>query len=235
MAVNRPVETAPRPRTNWAAAIVGIVILAVVGGWAYVSTRPKPAAVVRRDIVGLIPVNGEVIAPPSARADVMSPYRAPVDKVETSVGARVHRGDVLVVLSFPDIQAAVEQARVSVKSAETAYANAAKQYDDAIRAAMKQSQPTSPPSSTQTNPDQPGGDTGAPTVQATPVPKQIPLPSTAVRGAWSGRFGLRRLPSRPRNGLPAPAAYGRRGSHRSPSERAGGPQSWNRSCHGNRR
>src|SRR2546421_2560274 len=170
MSVNRPVETAPRPRTNWAAAIVGIVILAVVGGWAYVSTRPKPAAVVRRDIVGLIPVNGEVIAPPSARADVMSPYRAPVDKVETSVGARVHRGDVLVVLSFPDIQAAVEQARVSVKSAETAYANAAKQYDDAIRAAMKQSWPTSPPSSTQTNPDQPGGDTGAPAVQATPVP-----------------------------------------------------------------
>src|SRR5205085_531288 len=130
---------AAAPRRNWAWAVVLIIILAAVGIWAYYSTRPQPAQVVVRDIQGFVPLSGQIITPPSARADVPAPYRAPVDRVETSVGKYVNRGDVLVRLNLPDVQAAVAQAKANLSAAETAYANARKQYDSAaISAAQPQ-------------------------------------------------------------------------------------------------
>ena len=174
MATDRPVAViAPPRRTNWAGAIVALIIVAAVGGWAYVSTRPKPAKVEQRDIVGLIPLNGEVIAPPSARADVYSPYRAPVDKVETSVGSHVQRGDVLVKLSFPDIQAALDQARASVKAAETAYANAERQFNASIRSAQQSQPPVTNPPDTGNGPSGPIDQNSAPPAATTDTTAQM--------------------------------------------------------------
>ncbi len=142
---------------RWVVPVVLLLIAGAVGTWYYASTRPHPTQVVERDIVGLVPLNGEVIAPPSARADVYTTYRAPVDKVEVSVGQVVHRGDALVRLSFPDVQQAAEQARQSVKSAETAYANARRQFDASIaatrrEAASARASDATPPSGGSTNP-----------------------------------------------------------------------------------
>src|SRR2546423_6826687 len=95
----RQVVVQPRP-FPWGIIVFAVIILAL-GGWAYLATRPHSAIVTQRDIIAMIPLDGEVIAPPSARADVMAPYRAPVDKVKTSVGSKVERGDVLVELSMP--------------------------------------------------------------------------------------------------------------------------------------
>jgi HlyD family secretion protein len=129
----------PRPRRRFffGAAVVLLVLIAL-GVWAYFATRPRPATVVRRDIVGLEFLNGEIVTPPSARADVFTAYKAPVEKVDASIGARVSRGDILVELSFPSVEAAVQQAQAGVKAAETAYANARLQYDRAVTSAQKQ-------------------------------------------------------------------------------------------------
>jgi HlyD family secretion protein len=125
-------------RATWTgvAAALAIVLLGL-GVWAYVSTRPETAAVSRRDIVASVPLSGQVVAPPMARVDVSAPYRAPVARVYASVGDRVRRGDTLVELSFPSAQMAYEQARQAVKAAETAYANAQRQYRAPVEAAQK--------------------------------------------------------------------------------------------------
>ena len=87
----------------------------------------------RRDVVGYEILSAKLVTPPSARADVIAPYRAPVDKVMVSVGAAVNKGDVLVQLSFPNVEAAYEQARQNVKAAETALESAKAQYGGEVR------------------------------------------------------------------------------------------------------
>jgi RND family efflux transporter MFP subunit len=125
-------------RTTWLGVAAGIaIVLLGLGLWAYVSTRPEMASVGRRDIVASVPLSGEVMAPPLARADVAAPYRAPVARVYASVGDRVRRGDTLVELSFPSAQAAYEQARQAVKAAETAYANERRHDLAPVEAARK--------------------------------------------------------------------------------------------------
>jgi HlyD family secretion protein len=121
---------------NTALVVGGIILLALiaVGAWAFFRTRPEPAAVTRRDIVALVPLNGEVVAPPSERADVMAPYQAPVAKVYTSIGQNVRRGETLVELSLPNAQEAYQQARANVEAAEAALASAREQADDAVEA-----------------------------------------------------------------------------------------------------
>ena len=47
-----------------------------------------PSSAARRDIVVTVPLNGTVVAPPAARADIGAPYRGPVAKVYASVGER---------------------------------------------------------------------------------------------------------------------------------------------------
>ncbi len=121
-----------------AVAIFAILILGGLGLWAYMATRPTQEMVVQRDVVGLLPLDGKIVVPPSARADIYSPTRAPVDKVSVSVGAHVNKGDALVELSFPSADAAVEQARQTLKAAETASANAAQSYDAQIAGAQRQ-------------------------------------------------------------------------------------------------
>ena len=122
---------------KWVALILLLAVIGI-GAWAYFASRPKNATVVERDIVGLVPVRGEVVVPPSAKADVYAPFQSPVEKVHVTVGQKVDRGDVLVELSYVSAEMAVEQARQQVKAAETAYANARNQNSAALRAAQQQ-------------------------------------------------------------------------------------------------
>lgn len=125
-------------RPLWPLAAVIVLLLGGVGYYLYHVTRPIPAAVERRDIVGYVVMKGSVVTPPSAYAEVRAPYSAPVDKVYTTLGAQVKRGDILVELANPSAGETYQQARDNVRAAETAYANAKKQYDDAVSAAQKQ-------------------------------------------------------------------------------------------------
>lgn len=124
----------PRPHAvPWVPLGIGAAILIVgLGLWAYFATRPDTALVARRDIVVTVPLNGEVVAPPNARAEIMAPYRAPVDRVLASVGDRVSQGDVLAELSFPSAQVAYEQARQELQAARQALQTARQQYDDGL-------------------------------------------------------------------------------------------------------
>ena len=122
---------------KWIAAII-VLALVGIGAWAYFASRPEPAKVVQRDIVGLVPVSGEVVVPPNARADVYAPFQSPVEKVHVTVGQKVSRGDVLVELSYASAEIALEQARQQVKAAETSYANARNQYGANLKAAQHQ-------------------------------------------------------------------------------------------------
>jgi macrolide-specific efflux system membrane fusion protein len=115
--------------------IAALLLILALGLWAYVNTRPETANVERRDLVVSLPLAGTVVAPPTDRADILAPYRAPVARVYASVGDRVSRGDVLVELSFPSAQAAYDQARQAVKAAEAASAGAQRQYGLAVKEA----------------------------------------------------------------------------------------------------
>lgn len=122
------------------AATLGILFFMVLVGfgiWAYVARRPVVATVTRRDIAGAVLLEGKVIVPPTAQADVIAPYRAPVAKVYSSVGDHVRKGAVLVELSYPSAQAAYDQARASVKSAEQSLANARREYAGLTTSAQK--------------------------------------------------------------------------------------------------
>lgn len=130
----------PQPRQVNGPLIGGVAALLAalgIGGWALTHNRTENATVTRRDIVASVPVQGDVIAPPDAQANIPAPYRAPVSKVYTSVGQNVNRGESLVELQLPNVQEMYRQAQANVKAAETAYANARKQYDTSIANAQK--------------------------------------------------------------------------------------------------
>lgn len=91
-------------------------------------TKEEPATVTTRDMVGQVLLNGETIVPPFARADIKSPYRAPVSKVNTTLGAAVSQGDTLVELSLPSAEAYHEQTKLALQQADTDYAIAKKQF-----------------------------------------------------------------------------------------------------------
>src|SRR3981189_1296407 len=114
-----------RPASNRAWPVIAVVALVVAGGgyFLYNAMRPRPAAVERRDIVGYVPLKGEIVTPPSAYAEVHATYSAPVDKIYTTLGANVKRGDAIVQLANPSASETYEQARQTVRAAETAYAN----------------------------------------------------------------------------------------------------------------
>lgn len=170
---NVPVEThRPADRSRWAFGLIALLIVAGAGAWIYMANRPHPAKIVRQDIVGQIPLNGSIVVPPKARADVYAPFAAPIEKVAASVGQHVERGDLLVKLQVTNAEAYHDQAKQALKQAETAYANAQNQLNgpvlaaqrqlDAARAASSSSQTTAP-----ANPD---GTTPAAPQQVTPAP-----------------------------------------------------------------
>ena len=103
-----------------------------------VTAQPISAKVERRDIVGYTLLTGELYVPPSADVAVNAPYTAPVGQVLTSVGQRVRKGEDLIKMSTPDVDASYSQASANVKAAETAYANALQNYKAATREAEQQ-------------------------------------------------------------------------------------------------
>lgn len=86
------------------------------------------AKVERRDVIGYELLDGKLVTPPSARADVLSPYRAPVDKVYKSIGDSVKRGEPLIQLAVRGAQDAVSQAKTYLEGARAAYREAKAKY-----------------------------------------------------------------------------------------------------------
>ena len=120
-----------------AGIIIAVVIIAIAGVWIYLATRPSMAQVAMRDVVRHVPVRGEATVPPSARADIMLPYPAPVESVAVSLGDRVSRGEVIVKLSYPSASLAQERAKQSLDEAERDYANSRLDYDRRIAEARQ--------------------------------------------------------------------------------------------------
>src|SRR5438874_13238141 len=97
--VNQNYTPSAGSRRTGAVALVLALLLGGIAFYVYHSTRPRPAMVERRDIAGFVALRGVAVAPPSAIAEVHAAYSAPVDKVLTTLGAYVNRGDVLVQLA----------------------------------------------------------------------------------------------------------------------------------------
>jgi multidrug efflux pump subunit AcrA (membrane-fusion protein) len=100
--------------------------------------EPYSAKAERRDIVGFDSLSAELVTPPSSIAEVHPPYRAPLKRVLVTVGQRVRRGEVLMELDLPDVEAQHEQARLSVQQAEQAYEGAKASLRAPLRDAQRQ-------------------------------------------------------------------------------------------------
>jgi multidrug efflux pump subunit AcrA (membrane-fusion protein) len=133
-----PTTSRVSTRTVWPVAIIGLIVLGALAFYLSSLNRPKSVTVVRRDIISYVPLKGQAITPPSAYAEAHATYAGTVDKVETTLGATVQKGDVLVELANPSGNETYEQARQNVRAAETAYANAKNQYDQQVKAAEQQ-------------------------------------------------------------------------------------------------
>lgn len=138
----------PRPLLRRAApALLGLALVAVGCNRPNPALNPtargtgasaaQPAVVSQRDIVGQIALDGEIVVPPSARADLLPPFRATVDKVNHSVGTQVEKGDILVELAMPAAEARHEQTQQALRQSETAYANAKLQFQGPVDAARR--------------------------------------------------------------------------------------------------
>jgi HlyD family secretion protein len=101
-------------------------------------TEPTPFVAQRRDVVGYEFLHGKLIVPPEAQGVAYAPYVAPVERVLTSLGQRVRRGEVLAQLSAPEAEIDYEQARADVKAAETALSTAKAQADVNVRPLRQQ-------------------------------------------------------------------------------------------------
>lgn len=86
--------------------------------------EPSSATVTRRDVEGYLVLGGQLVTPPTEYADVLSPYRAPIEKIMVSEGQWVREGEVLMTLAIAGATTYYEQARQYVKTAETNLANA---------------------------------------------------------------------------------------------------------------
>src|SRR5215210_6757899 len=95
--------------------------------------EPTSAIVDRRTVEGVMVLAGELVTPPTDYANVLAPYNAPVDKVMVTEGKWVREGQVLMTLSFPNLQAGVQQAKENLKAAQTSYANARSSFDDEVK------------------------------------------------------------------------------------------------------
>ena len=100
--------------------------------------QPTSAQVMKRDIVGYDIFPAQIVVPTDAKAAVLPPYRAPVEKVFVEPGDWVRRGQPLVKLSIPTVQASVDEAAIALKQAQAAYQSAKAQYQGPLKAAQAQ-------------------------------------------------------------------------------------------------
>jgi len=157
---------APR-RSNAVLGFVLVLLLAGIGAALYFGTRPKPTVAVQRDIDGQVVTLGTITAPATAQGAIYAPFQGPVQKVDHNLGSYVTRGEPVVELSQPDADTALQQAKENLKLAETAYANAKKQYDEPVRAAknnLSAAQAATSQTSQTTTTDNPTGNSSAVTV-----------------------------------------------------------------------
>lgn len=121
-------------------ALLALVIAGCGNAGGSSAREPVAAKVARRDITGYVTMDARVYVPPESEAHVRPPYRAPVDRVLTSVGQRVRRGEVLIELQAPGAEQAYADAQAAVKAAETALANAKTTYEAPVREARRRLQ-----------------------------------------------------------------------------------------------
>jgi len=180
----------PRTRNNslWIGIGIAALLAIMFGVWAFMRTRPESATVSKRDLVAVVPVKGDVVAPPTERADLYSPFQAPVAKVYATVGANVKRGDVLVELNVPNAQQAYADARQRVKEAETAYANAAREYDAPIAAARKELDAARAAERSARQPAAPTASVTVDNATGTTTTTTTPAPAADVQTASSARI-----------------------------------------------
>lgn len=112
-----------------------VLSVVVIAGCAKQSSE---ATAGRRDITAYLPLQGTVVAPASARADVYSPYEVPVEKIYVTVGKSVRRGETLIIFSAPENQAYYDQARTALVQAQKALDQARRQFGQEVRTAQKQ-------------------------------------------------------------------------------------------------
>lgn len=102
------------------------------------SAKPSNAKVERRDLVGYRLLPAKLYTPPSEQSKVFATYSTTIEKVLTSEGQRVRRGEVLIVLAMPVEQSYFDQARAQLNAAEAAYKSAVAQYGTAASKARQQ-------------------------------------------------------------------------------------------------
>lgn len=111
-----------------------------------IDAGPKSVKVDRQDLVGYAFLDGKVLIPPGISGTAYSPYDLPISEVTVTMGERVGKGETIIKLSMPDVQAALSQAKLNLSSAQSSYQSAqatdtvvqeAKAALDAARAAEK--------------------------------------------------------------------------------------------------
>lgn len=119
-------------------ALISFCLVLLVVVTAGCGKKSSDAAVERRDITAYLPVEGTVVAPASARADVNSPYEVPVEEVYVTVGQNVRRGETLILFSAPQNQAYYDQARAALLQAQRNLTQARTQFGQELKAAQQQ-------------------------------------------------------------------------------------------------
>jgi RND family efflux transporter MFP subunit len=111
------------------------VITIIVAGC---SEREEEVVAARRNIVAYATIDGKIIAPAPADANIMPPYKAPVHKVYVTIGQKVREGEVLMELSAPSNQVYYQQARQRLQQARDQLAQARVRYLARLRKAKQE-------------------------------------------------------------------------------------------------
>lgn len=115
--------------------IFAVVITAFIAGCG---EREEEAVAARRDIVAYAALDGKIMAPAPADANIMPPYKAPVHKVYVTVGQKVQEGEVLMELSAPSNQVYYQQARQRLQQARDQLTQARARYLARLRKAKQE-------------------------------------------------------------------------------------------------
>lgn len=132
-----PRTAAKRRRSRWLVAALVVAVLAVAGIAVATFLRPpaSPTAglttekAVRTTLV--VTVSGDGTTKPVHTTDVYPQVSGTVDEVEVAVGDTVKKGDRLFTIDGTDLEAAVLQARTSLRQAQQAQAGALQQQAQA--------------------------------------------------------------------------------------------------------
>lgn len=134
--ITRAAQFRMRTRTivMWAVTI-SIFVAVIITGCA----REQATVVVkRRDITDYLTLQGETVVPAAARAEIVSPYEAPVDKIYVTVGQAVQKGDVVMELAAPQTEVRYQQARQEVRQARQELDQARSRYQGALNRARRE-------------------------------------------------------------------------------------------------